>query len=110
MVSVADGGGSTKNTTIRHTAGGRYPVLQSKTCVIMQHYASWHSQLDPGLRRDDDLNCTLHFKKTPTFLWVGGYQFAANPNTAERNDASARTRLAQLLAQSYAQLAAEPLV
>ena len=20
---------------------------------------------DPGLRRDDDLNCTLHFKKTP---------------------------------------------
>ena len=68
------GGGAVKNTTIRHTAGGRYPVLQSKTCVIMQHYASWHSQLDPGLRRDDDLNCTLHFKKTPdgVFLLFGG--------------------------------------
>ena len=41
--------------SLRHTAGGRYPVLRDtrKTCVIF-HYASWLCQLDPGLRRDDD--------------------------------------------------------
>ena len=41
---------------------------------------------------------------------LGGYQFAANPNTAERNDAASRTLAAQPYAQRLAQLTAEPYV
>ena len=68
MVSVADGGGYRQNKKHTNSSYRRRAVSSfafRKTCVIMQHYASWHSQLDPGLRRDDDLNKTLHFKKTP---------------------------------------------